>query len=61
MNNKREKKFINIRELSEFIGIGIGMINKLIKEGKIPSYKIGKRRIFDREEIIQWVKTHREG
>ena len=55
------KQFLNIKEVSQLLGISIAVINKFIKEGSIPSYKIGKRRLFNQEEIVAWVKTHREG
>lgn len=55
------KRFLNIKEVSKLLGMSIAVINKFIKEGSIPSYKIGKRRLFDQEEIVAWVKTHREG
>ncbi len=56
-----EKKFINIKELSTVVGLGLGTINKYIKEGAIPSYKVGKRRLFDKDEIVEWIKNHKEG
>jgi len=53
-----EKRFLNIRELSKELGLGIATLNKLVKSGEIPSHKIRKRRLFDWEEIVEWVKSH---
>jgi len=30
---------------------------KLMNEG-LPSHKIGKKRVFLKEDIIQWIKQH---
>ena len=35
-------------------------INRFIYRGEIPNFKVGKRRLFDREELIVWVKRHRD-
>lgn len=56
-----EDKFLNIKETSQFLKIHISTINRLIETGEIPSYKVRKRRLFDREELVEWVKAHREG
>jgi hypothetical protein len=33
----------------------------MIKKGMVPSYKIGGKRLFNRKELIRWVKSQREG
>jgi len=33
----------------------------MIRKGMVPSYKIGGKRLFNRKELIQWVKSQREG
>ena len=54
-----EKKFLNKDELSRFLGIAKNTINFWLQKGYIPSYKIGRRRVFDKDEIIAWVKEHK--
>lgn len=56
-----EQKFINIKELSSLVNLKIGTINKLIREKKIPSYKIGRLRLFKTDEIMKWMDKHKEG
>ncbi len=56
-----KKKDINVKDLSKLINIGIGGIYTLIRKGDIPSYKVGGKRLFDQEEILGWMKQHREG
>jgi len=51
------EKFLTTKQASAFLKISIPTIFRYLADGKIPSYKIGKRRIFDREELVDWVKT----
>jgi len=52
--------FLNIKEVSQLLKMNISTINNFIKEGKIPSYKVGKRRLFKKEELIRWVESQRD-
>ncbi len=54
-----EDKILTIKEASRFLKLNVSTINKMISEGTIPSYKVGKRRLFDRDDLIQWFKSHR--
>ena len=54
-----KKRFISYTETAQFLGISRPTIDRLIARGEIPSYKIGKRRLFDPEELVEWVKSHR--
>jgi len=53
------EKYLTIREASNFLKVSTSTLNRLIKHNNIPSYKVGDRRLFDRDELIEWVKTHR--
>ena len=53
-----EKKFLSMAEVTEFLGISRQSIYRLLSQG-MPRYKLGGRRIFDRDELIKWVKSHR--
>jgi excisionase family DNA binding protein len=55
-----EDKFLNIKETSLFLKLHISTINRLIEAAEIPSYKVRKRRLFDRDELVEWVKSHRD-
>jgi excisionase family DNA binding protein len=56
-----EKKFITIAAVVELLSLSRPTINRLIARGEIPNYKVGKRRLFDRDELIAWVKGHKDG
>jgi len=55
-----EKKFLTIREAAELISFSVPAIKKMIAAGKIPCYKVGGKRLFDRDELIEWVKSKRD-
>lgn len=55
-----EQRFISSMEAAKLLGLSKPMIEKLVGLKAIPSYKIGKRRLFDREELVEWVKAHRD-
>lgn len=55
-----EDKILTIKQASHFLKLNVSTINKLIKSGQIPSYKVGKRRLFDRDDLIRWFKSHRD-
>ena len=53
-----EARFISAPEVVELLGISRSSVDRLTKSGKMPSYLVGDRRLFDKEEIIAWVKSH---
>lgn len=54
-----ETKFLTLREASEFLRISVATLNRFMRDEKIPSYKVGGRRLFDQAELIEWVRNHR--
>ena len=55
-----EDIFLTIREASKLTKLSVSHINKLVKEGSMPSLKVGKRRLFDRDELITWMKSKKD-
>ena len=51
---------LTIAELSEYLKIPKSTLYKLVREGKIPSHKIGKHWRFHKDVIDQWVKQSHE-
>jgi excisionase family DNA binding protein len=52
-----EREVFTFAEAQEFLRVSHQTIYKLIKEG-LPSHKIGSKRVFLKEDLIQWVKEH---
>ncbi len=54
---KIERIHLTFQETQEFLGVSHQTIYNLMRQG-LPSHKIGKKRVFLREELIQWIKDH---
>lgn len=52
-----ERIFFTFAEAQEFLGVSHQTLYKLMKEG-LPSHKIGRKRVFLKEDIIQWIREH---
>ena len=55
--NSVERIFYTFQEAQEFLGVSHQTLYKLMKEG-LPSHKIGKKRVFLKDDLIQWIKQH---
>lgn len=47
---------MDIKELSEYLGIGKSKIYSLIRQKKIPASRIGRQYRFSKEVIDAWLK-----
>lgn len=54
-----ETEFLTLKEAANFLRITVTTLNRVMREGQLPSYKIGGRRLFDKAELIEWVKKHK--
>jgi excisionase family DNA binding protein len=55
-NKNTSKQIMDIKELSEYLGIGKSKIYSLIKQKKIPASKIGRQYRFSKDMIDNWLK-----
>jgi len=51
-----EKRYLNVGEISVYLGMGKPTIYRYAEERKIPCFKIGKILRFDIHEIEKWLK-----
>ena len=56
MEIKNAKQIMDIKELSQYLGIGKSKIYSLIKNKKIPASKIGRQYRFSKDIIDNWLK-----
>jgi len=56
-----KKVYLTVREACELIRTSRVTLHRMVRKGMVPSYKIGGKRLFNRKELIQWVKSQREG
>ena len=50
-----ENKALGIKSAAEFIGCSEWKLRQLVKEGKIPFYRIGNRIKFSSNSLSKWV------
>ena len=50
-----EKKFLNMEELAEHVGMSKSFLYKRVCNKTIPFIKLGTRTVFVRDEIDKWV------
>jgi len=48
---------LTIRELAELLKINEKTAYKLVADGKIPGFKVGGSWRFERQEIVNWIKS----
>ena len=54
--NSNNKQIMDIKELSEYLGIGKSKIYSLIRMKKIPASKIGRQYRFSKDVVDSWLK-----
>ncbi|MBA7506903.1 hypothetical protein ES706_05618 [subsurface metagenome] len=54
---KIERIFYTFQEAQEFLNISHQTIYELMKQG-LPSHKIGRKRVFLKEDLVNWIKGH---
>jgi excisionase family DNA binding protein len=52
-----ERIFYTFTEAQEFLGVSHQTLYNLMKKG-LPSHKIGKKRVFLKEDLITWIREH---
>ena len=55
-NKNTNKQIMDIKELSEYLGIGKSKIYSLIKQKKIPASRIGRQYRFSKDIVDNWLK-----
>jgi excisionase family DNA binding protein len=51
---KPEADILTIEELSKYLRVSKSTLYKLVREGKIPSQKVGRHWRFHKENIDRW-------
>lgn len=54
--NSNNKQIMDIKELSEYLGIGKSKIYSLIRMKKVPASKIGRQYRFSKDIVDSWLK-----
>jgi len=54
-----QKRFVNIQELSEYLGVKISTVYSWVFQRKIPHIKMWRLLKFDMHEIEKWIEIRR--
>lgn len=53
------KEFLTIDELSEYLSIKRSGLYSIVESGELPHYRIGRRIRFKRDDVNQWIESHK--
>ncbi len=54
---KIDRIFLSFTEAQEYLGVSHQTVYKLMKQG-LSSHKIGRKRVFLKEDLVAWIKSH---
>ena len=54
---KVEPEVLTFTEAHDYLRVSHQTIYKLIEQG-LPSHKLGKKRVFFKEDLVKWIKEH---
>ena len=52
-----EKRLLNIREVSEYLGLSTNTLYTWISQKKIPYVKMGRLSKFDKKDLDKWIES----
>ena len=56
-DQKIERIFLTFQEAQQFFAVSHQTLYNLMRQG-LPSHKIGKKRVFLKDELVRWIKEH---
>lgn len=56
-NIEKDKRYLLVKDICKYLNVSDETIYKWIREGFIPAHRVGKRWMFDKDEIDCWVKS----
>ena len=59
-SNKKEKRVLDSVEAAQYLGISYWLIRKLVREKKIPYYKIESKTLFTKEILDKYIQDSLE-
>ncbi len=60
MKKQNDKAMMTIPEVTEFLRISRQYLHTLTKEGKLPSYKLGRRVLYKRTEVEEYLEQNKQ-
>ena len=56
-SDKYIKRYVNINEVSEYTSLPVKSLYELASQGRIPSIKLGRRVLFDLQDIDKMMES----
>lgn len=54
------KKVLNVKELKNYLSISESTVRKLVREKKIPHFRIASKILFDQDVIDKWLEEEQK-
>ncbi|MBL4755957.1 MAG: helix-turn-helix domain-containing protein [Flavobacteriales bacterium] len=54
-----QNEYLNIKQASEFTHIAVATLYDYTHKRKIPFSKVGKRLLFSKQELVEWIFKHK--
>ena len=55
-----EKRYLSMNDASEYLSLSRITLHRLVQSGNMPSYKVGKKRLFDKQELDKWMQSKKD-
>ena len=52
-----KKRWIGTDDAADYVAMGKTKLYELTREGRIPSKRFGKKWMYDREELAEWMRA----
>lgn len=52
----RDENFLSFKEAQSFLGLSESHLRKLVFENKIPVNRAGRKLVFSKQELKEWIK-----
>jgi len=57
-SDAQNKRFLDVKEVAEYLGLAISTIYTMASQRRIPFVKMGGCTKFDRKQLDRWVHSH---
>ena len=50
-----DHEILTVKEISELLKVHQGTVYKMVREGRIPAFKIGSDWRFQKDQVVRWM------
>jgi excisionase family DNA binding protein len=54
-----QEELLTVDEVRVWLRLGRTRVNELIQSGELPSFKVGRRRVLRRGDVLEWLEQYR--